>query len=81
MDLVPGLGARKETGLDRRAKVELFEQIRREYDYGVGTIIGVTRKLGIHRRMVRSSILRSLGLNAEKLGNQGRGLRFTNQLN
>jgi len=26
------------------------------------------------------SILRSLGLNTEKLGNQGRGLRFTNQL-
>jgi hypothetical protein len=24
--------------LDRRAKVELFEQIRREYEYGEGTI-------------------------------------------
>jgi hypothetical protein len=30
--LVPGLRAREETRLDRRAKVELFEQIRREYD-------------------------------------------------
>jgi hypothetical protein len=39
--------------LDRRAKVELFEQIRREYDYGLGKIKGVARKLGIHRRMVR----------------------------
>ena len=35
--------------MDRRAKVELFEQIRREYEYGEGTIKGVARKLGIHR--------------------------------
>ena len=39
----------KETG----AKVELVEQIRREYEVGVGTIAGVARKLGVHRRMVR----------------------------
>ena len=56
MDLVPGLRAREETRLDKRAKVELFEQIRREYDYGVGTIKGVARKLGIHRRMVREAL-------------------------
>ena len=42
--------------MDRQAKVELFEQIRREYDYGVGTIKGVARKLGIHRRMVREAL-------------------------
>jgi transposase len=36
--------------------VELFEQIRREYEYGVGTIKGVARKLGIHRRMVREAL-------------------------
>jgi hypothetical protein len=36
--------------------VELFEQIRREYDHGVGTIKGVARKLGIHRRMVREAL-------------------------
>jgi hypothetical protein len=36
--------------------MELFEQIRREYDYGVGTIKGVARKLGIHRRMVREAL-------------------------
>jgi ActR/RegA family two-component response regulator len=42
--------------LDRRAKVELFEQIRREYEYGEGTIKGVARKLGIHRRMVREAL-------------------------
>ena len=39
-----------------RTKVELFEQIRREYEHGVGTIKGVARKLGIHRRMVREAL-------------------------
>ncbi len=42
--------------LNRRQKVELFEQIRREYEYGVGTIKGVARKFGVHRRMVRDAI-------------------------
>lgn len=36
--------------------MELFEQIRREYEHGVGTIKGVARKLGVHRRMVREAI-------------------------
>jgi transposase len=36
--------------------VELFEQIRREYEHGVGTIKGVARKLGVHRRMVRDAL-------------------------
>jgi hypothetical protein len=36
--------------------VELFEAIRREYQFGVGTIKGVARKLGIHRRMVREAL-------------------------
>jgi transposase len=40
----------------RRAKVELFEQIRREYEFGVGTISGVARKYGVHRRMVRQAL-------------------------
>jgi hypothetical protein len=35
--------------------VELFEQIRREYEHGVGTIKEVARKFG-HRRMVRDAI-------------------------
>ena len=35
--------------------MELFETIRREYQFGVGTIKGVSRKLGIHRRMVREA--------------------------
>ena len=36
--------------------MELFEQIRREYDYGEGTIKGVARKLGVHRRLVREAL-------------------------
>jgi len=36
--------------------VELFENIRREYEFGEGTIRGVARKLGIHRRMVRDAV-------------------------
>lgn len=36
--------------------MELFEQIRREYEFGAGTIAGVSRKLGVHRRMVREAL-------------------------
>ncbi len=36
--------------------MELFEQIRREYEHGVGTIQGVARKLGVHRRLVREAL-------------------------
>ena len=42
--------------MDWRAKVELFEQIRREYEFGIGTIAGVAKKVGVHRRMVREAI-------------------------
>jgi transposase len=42
--------------LDWRAKVELYEQIRREYEFGAGSIIGVARKLGVHRRTVRDAV-------------------------
>ena len=42
--------------MDWRAKVELFEKIRREYFEGVGTILGVAKKLGVHRRTVREAI-------------------------
>ena len=41
--------------MERRAKVELFEQIRREYEFGVGTVRGVAHRLGVHRRMVRQA--------------------------
>jgi hypothetical protein len=46
--------------VDRRAKVELFEQIRREYEHGEGTIRGIAKKLGIHRRMVREAVLSAI---------------------
>src|SRR5688572_9033039 len=46
--------------MERRAKVELYEQIRREYEFGVGTIKGVARKLGVHRRLVRQAIANAL---------------------
>jgi len=42
--------------MERRAKVEMFEQIRREYEFGIGTIKGVAAKLGVHRRMVRQAL-------------------------
>ena len=45
--------------MERRAKVALFEQIRREYEFGVGTIRAVAHKLGGHRRMVRQALARA----------------------
>lgn len=42
--------------MDRRRKVELFEEIRREYTHGAGTIQGVAKKFGVHRRMVRQAL-------------------------
>ena len=36
--------------------MELYEQIRREYEFVAGTIIGIARKLGVHRRMVREAV-------------------------
>lgn len=36
--------------------MELFEQIRRAYEQGGGTIRGIARRLGTHRRMVREAL-------------------------
>jgi transposase len=36
--------------------VELFEQIRREYEFGIGTVLGVSQKFGVHRRTVRQAV-------------------------
>jgi len=36
--------------------VELFEQLRREFQHGVGTVSGVAKKFGVHRRMVREAV-------------------------
>lgn len=51
--------------------MELFEQIRREYEFGVGTIAGVSRKLGVHRRMVREALQ-----SAEPAGTKSRQRRL-----
>jgi transposase len=40
----------------RRTKVELYEDIRREYEHGVGTIRGVAQKLKVHRKEVRKAL-------------------------
>ena len=40
--------------------MELFEEIRRAYEFGVGTIAGVARKAKVHRRMVREAIASAL---------------------
>ena len=36
--------------------MELFEQLRREYELGIGTVKGVARQFGVHRRMVRQAV-------------------------
>ena len=46
--------------VDWKAKVELFEQLRREHEFGVGTIAGVASKFGVHRRIVRRAISSAL---------------------
>jgi transposase len=45
--------------MDRRAKVELFEEIRRGYQAGE-TIKALARKHGVHRRMVRQAIAKAI---------------------
>ena len=42
--------------MDRRAKVELFEEIRREYELGGGAVRSIARKFGVHRRTVRQAL-------------------------
>jgi hypothetical protein len=42
--------------MDRRAKVGLFEQMGREYEFGVCTIQGVAKQFRVHRRMVRQAL-------------------------
>jgi hypothetical protein len=52
--------------VDWSAKVELFEQIRREYEFGIGTIQGVANKFGVHRRMVREALSNALPARRKK---------------
>ena len=46
--------------VDWKAKVELFEQLHREHEFGIGTIAGVAAKFGVHRRVVRRAIASAL---------------------
>src|SRR3954451_21316599 len=46
--------------VDWRAKVDLFEQLRREHEFGIGTIAGVAAKFCVHRRMVRQALAGAL---------------------
>ncbi len=46
--------------MDWQSQRELFEQLRREQEFGVGTIAGVAAKFGVHRRVVRRAIASAL---------------------
>ena len=54
--------------MERRAKVELFEQIRRDYEFGVGTIRGVAGRFGVHRRMVRQALKDAMPPERKQIG-------------
>src|SRR3954454_19424603 len=45
---------------DRRAKVELVEEIRREYEFGTGPAGSKAKKLGVHPRVVSHGILAAM---------------------
>jgi len=40
----------------RARKVELFEEIRREYEFGNRSVRAIAKKVGVHRRMVRQAL-------------------------
>jgi hypothetical protein len=40
--------------------MDWFEQLRREHEFGIGTISGVAAKFGVHRRVVRRAIAGAL---------------------
>ena len=42
--------------MDRRQKVEVFEQIRRAYEFDGASIRAIAQRLGVHRRMVRQAL-------------------------
>ena len=46
--------------MDWKVKVELFEQLRREHEFGIGTVAGVAAKFGVHRRLVRQALAGAL---------------------
>ena len=46
--------------------MELYEQIRREYEHGAGTIRAVARNLGVHRREVRRALANAMPAERKK---------------
>ena len=48
--------------MDRRAKVELFEEIRREYEFGATSIRAITQKFQVYRRLVRQALASAVPL-------------------
>jgi transposase len=42
--------------MERKAKVELFEQIRRDFEFEKASVRSIAQKYGVHRRMVRQAI-------------------------
>ena|ERR1700691_5414505 len=42
--------------MEWRVKVESFEEIRREYQFGIGTKSGVAHELGVHHRVFPATI-------------------------
>ena len=40
--------------------MKLFEQLRREYEFGLGTIRSVARKFGVHHRLVQEAAAQAL---------------------
>ena len=54
----------------RRRKVELCEQMRREYEHGAGTIRAVARRLGVHRREVRRALTSAVCLQSGRSRNE-----------
>ncbi len=42
--------------MERKKKVELFEQMRRDYEFGNISIRGIAKKYGVHRQTVRQAI-------------------------
>ena len=46
--------------VDWNAKVDLFEQLRREHEFGIGTVAGVAAKSDVHRRVVRRALASAL---------------------
>src|SRR5262250_1986637 len=42
--------------MERRKKVELFEHIRRQHEFGGASIRELARHFGVHRRLVRQAL-------------------------